>query len=104
MSTENQRFSIVSGESLIEMEHAFFDKKMVLPFHVQIVSDSEPDERDISIVLRSLEWEDGSRENWNFTGYLAMKGPQLPYRMSAQKIKGYYSTKTRKGWIEYISW
>jgi len=103
MSTENQHFNIVGGESLNELEHSYFDKKRVLPFHVQIESDIEPTKRDISIALRSLEWEDGSGESWNFAGYLTMKGPELPYRLSAQKVKGYYSTKTRRGYIEYLS-
>lgn len=45
------------------------------------------------IYINSLEREDGSGEQWLFQGYV---------RMINLPCKGFYSTKTRKGWLEII--
>ncbi|TSC67161.1 MAG: hypothetical protein CEO19_331 [Parcubacteria group bacterium Gr01-1014_73] len=49
-----------------------------------------------NILIDGLEREDGSGENWLFVG-------QYFYRtVAAKKIKGFYSTKTRQGWFEFV--
>lgn len=50
-----------------------------------------------NILIDGFEREDGSGENWLFVGqYL------YPFT-SARKIKGYYSTRTRRGWFEFVN-
>jgi hypothetical protein len=51
-------------------------------------------EVEIPIVINSLEWEDGSGENWNFRGY----SPEYSYI----SISGFFNTKRRHGYMTFI--
>lgn len=100
MSTENQvrRFSgiIEDGPSKFDLMLAFFDntasKTRTVCFGLTGLNNAYTEAN-----ITGLDFEDGSGDSWLFRGYTKLGDLQY-------KVKGYYSTKTRKGWIEYKSY
>jgi hypothetical protein len=63
-------------------------------------------EHEVNVVINQLEWEDGSGESWNFSGYIsshASRVSRLGDRefiiSDGDKVFGCYNTESRKGTI-----
>ncbi len=90
-----QRFTILNGPSKFDLMLALFDGDSINPRHVSFtVLDNSLAKMGISVALNSLAREDGSSQNWLFTGYLWTTDHDN------RSVKGYLSIKNRKGWIE----
>lgn len=51
----------------------------------------------ITILINSVEREDGSGEEWSFKGYQRMSSGDS----RSGEVRGHYSTKSRSGWISH---
>ncbi len=95
-----KRWLIVDGPSKCDLMLALFDGdcyhcRRPLTFSLE---DPEPEPMapksvDLPFVIEEIGRKDGSGENWNFKGVY----------VSNQKClaQGFFSTRTRKGWIEF---
>jgi len=100
MSTENQirdfRSEIKEGPGKFDLMLALFDNtsshQRTVHFGLTGLDNAYAEAK-----ITSIEHEDGSGDSWLFKGY--SKHGNLRY-----KVSGYYSTQTRKGWIEYESY
>lgn len=99
------RNKIVNAPSKFDLSVAFFDR----PIPVKIGSrrsvmfviegpNSLHSEKPINVVVNSISWEDGSGESWCFEGYCTTNVGQ-PVTWDA-KVKGWFRTLDRKGWID----
>jgi len=95
------RYQILNAPSKWTLSVAFFGKikDERVPLTFEIVGQLCPQGTFIEIVINSLQWEDGSSESWNFEGYAltGMGGGRLKIQ---SKVKGWYRTTNRKGWID----
>lgn len=48
------------------------------------------------VFINGVSRESGDGENWNFSGWSEES------LVGSWNVRGYYSTKTRKGWIEFL--
>ncbi|MEK7662121.1 MAG: hypothetical protein AAB355_01290 [Patescibacteria group bacterium] len=58
----------------------------------QVKHKDKPSTIHLKVAVSLIQREDGSGESWNFEGYA------LP---SGKRLKGYYSTRTRKGTVKF---
>lgn len=86
-----QPFEITGGPGKYDWTVAFFTGKKVT-FNTDWFETTK-----VTVTLRSVEWESGDGHSWNF------KGNAYTGSRSNVVASGYYSTKTRTGWltIEY---
>jgi hypothetical protein len=97
MTNENK---IVNGPSKFDLCFAFFSmgnpgERRPIDLTVNHPEISTPVK--VKVIVNSLEWEDGSGESWNFTGY-AFHSPYFQDKV----VRGYFNTRKRKGWIEVV--
>ena len=95
------QYQIVNGPSKRDLELALFDGDSQHRRHVVFSFEEHYGESGKSIaltvrafILNGVSREDGSGESWLINGYFAGAYPPIP-------IKGYFSTKTRKGHLEF---
>lgn len=93
------RYDITNGPSKWDLILALFDgdyhHRREISFSFQGISERVVAEFTLQFLINELQREDGSGENWNFRGYGATV-PAFP----DDPCYGFFSTKTRKGWIE----
>ena len=86
-----QRFEILEGPSKLDLMLGLFDGTSTKPRLVLFsLWDGASAWTVTSVLLSGVSREDGSGESWIFTGCT-----------NGKSIKGYFSTKTRKGHLEY---
>lgn len=95
------RWDITDGPSKWDLMLALFDgDAQHRRWHVFTVSDPQASPREktsnlgMPILVNGLAREDGSGENWLFNGEWD------DGTIAQNKVRGFFSTKTRKGWIE----
>lgn len=99
--------SIVNGPSKYDLMLALVDGDMTHRRHIQFELDRWAVEVKMSsvagcpsmtpsIIINELERESGDGESWNF------KGHSIKNSIGSWSVCGYYSTKTRKGSIEFL--
>jgi hypothetical protein len=97
--------SITSGPSKFDLMVSLFDANytnrrtvtfMVVTPHGQ--SELLKTNQEIEVQIDGIEREDGSGENWNFHGYHLTKADE---KVTFNKVKGYFSTRTLTGWVEW---
>jgi len=100
------RNSIINAPSKFDLCFAFFDR----PDPEQYPDSRRPVTftiegpsclftwRKIEVVINNITWEDGSGESWNFEGYCKTNVGQPKNRTA--KVKGWFQTSDRKGWID----
>ncbi|OGZ72211.1 MAG: hypothetical protein A2998_03375 [Candidatus Staskawiczbacteria bacterium RIFCSPLOWO2_01_FULL_37_25b] len=85
-----QHLTIVDGPSKFELMLGLFDVNSTNPRLVHfILAGGWPD--PWPVLLSGVSKEDGSGENWLFTGY-----------HDDHQVKGYFSTRTRKGRLDLV--
>lgn len=90
-----QRFNIVNGPSKFSLMVALFDATSANQRYVSFtILANSLTKMTISVSLNSATREDGSGQNWLFAGYLSIANHDN------KSVKGYFSIKNRKGWIE----
>lgn len=99
------RYKIVNAPSKFDLCITFFDRpnpekldcRRTVNFTIQ--GPSFPSGRlRIAVVINAISWEDGSGESWCFEGYCNTNVGQ-PKNWTA-KVKGWFRTSDRKGWID----
>jgi len=80
------RHNIIDGPSKFDLMVSLFVGDSV---HRHDVKFSFQEDSEASIVINDVKRESGNGETWFIIGYCEHK-----------KVKGYYSTQTRKGWLE----
>jgi len=91
-----QRLEIVNGPSKFDLMTSLFHGKTE-DQHRQVqfeVKDADGRKASKAVTIGGVEREDGSGESWLIHGYMMVVN--VPWR----RITGYYSSRTRKGWIE----
>lgn len=92
-----RRDNIVNGPSKFDLMLTLFDgdssHRRTVAFLLEN-PETEPWCGSLNFVINKVEREDGSGENWLFRGYSSDTDKNLP-------VKGLFSTRTRKGWIEF---
>lgn len=84
--------TITDGPSKFDLMLAFFDKPKGQHRRRVTITVYGPDfihTEEVELVINSLQWEDGSGDNFNFTGYLP--------RAIGCEVSGFLSTQRRKG-------
>ena len=98
------RNNIINAPSKFDLSIAFFDRpnpdkldqRRSVTFTIE--GDScRNGQRQIEVVINHISWEDGSGESWCFEGYCKTNVGQ-PQNWTA-KVKGWFRTSDRKGWI-----
>ena len=84
-----QGFQIVDGPSKFDLMLGLFSGTCMNPRRVQFFVLDGSDRTMLSTLLSGVSREDGSGESWLFTGHT-----------NGKFVKGYFSTKTRKGHLE----
>ena len=88
-----QEFQILEGPSKYDLMLGLFDGNCAKPRLVLFALWDGARTRTVtSVLLSGVSREDGSGESWIVTGYT-----------NGKRVKGYYSTKTRKGNLEMVS-
>lgn len=86
-----QEFRVVGGPNKFDLMAALFygnmDTRHLVDFKVD--GQKEP----ITVIISSVEREDGSGESWNLQGYVARTHKTL----RGNVVKMYFSTQTRRG-------
>ena len=94
-----QKINIVKGPSKFDLMMSFFDifegKRRPVIIGIE-APDRVPSLAHLTLVINSLQWEDGSGENWNYEGFV--KSSERPDGL--RYARGYYSTQRRFGYIE----
>jgi hypothetical protein len=80
---------IINGPSKLDLMLALFVRNddltsRMVSFH------TEPG-TNYSVTINGISLEDGSRESFLFSGYI---------NLYTEKVRGWYNTQTRRGWIE----
>lgn len=99
------RNNIVKAPSKFDFSIAFFDRpnpgkldgRRSINFTIEGPSCTNG-QRQIEVVINGVSWEDGSGESWCFNGYCKTDVGQ-PQNWTA-KVKGWFRTSDRKGWID----
>ena len=99
------RNSIINAPSKFDLSIAFFDRpnpeqlggRRSVNFTIQGPSCSNG-QQQIEVVINRISWEDGSGESWCFEGYCKTNIGQPKNRTT--KVKGWFRTSDRKGWID----
>ena len=82
------QFNIVNGPSKWDIILSLFDgdstHRKSIEFGLALTKER------ISLIINGLERESGNGESWNFTGH---------WLDCKEKVYGYYSTRTRNGWL-----
>ena len=93
------RSDITGGPSKFELMLSLFDRKP----NVRTIEFKLGNNDLISafVVINGVSLEDGSGESFCFEGYVQSMKPEVPRdtRSSFRKVKGWYTTASRKGWI-----
>ena len=98
MASQNRRHQIVNGPSWGDMMFSQWHGNSKGRHSVQFRVDwgeripTVSGNTDLfAVIINGADREDGSGESWIFRGYAGR-----------DKVSGYYSTRTRKGWIEFV--
>jgi hypothetical protein len=99
------RNSIINAPSKFDLSIAFFDRpnpeklggRRSVNLTIQGPSCSNG-QQQIEVVINGISWEDGSGESWCFEGYCKTNVGQ-PQNWTP-KVKGWFRTSDRKGWID----
>ena len=95
------RYQILNAPSKWTLSVAFFDKVNGerRPVTFKVNGPLCPQGAEIGVVINQLSWEDGSSESWCFEGFAVtgMDGGRMRFQ---PKVKGYFCTLDRKGWID----
>ncbi len=101
------RFEIVGGPSKLSLMFVLFRETGTSQSFFFKLLDPQCEEGvwagdfKIEVTVDGLLREDGSGEKWLFEGYaLLTKVLRIPGIPDSAKVKGYFNTQTRKGWIE----
>jgi hypothetical protein len=95
-SQNNRQFVIESGPGKFGLAASLFTgtgcrHPNVVEFSLQGIKNP------LAVAVRGVEQEDGSGESWNFKGTtFYVLGLHIP-------VEGYYSTRSRKGIIRFVS-
>jgi len=94
-----QRFEITDGPGKWDLMLGLFDGTCTNPRRVAFTLWSNLLEKGfyLRLLLSGVSREDGSGESWIVTGYVNDNSG-----ISGRAIKGYYSTRTRKGHLDII--
>ncbi len=99
------RYQILNAPSKWTLSVSFFDKADPAkiggrrPVTFEIKGSLCPKGARIEVVINQLSWEDGSGESWLFEGY-ALTGMDGAKMRRQPKVKGWFATTDRKGWID----
>jgi hypothetical protein len=98
------RFEIVDGPSKFDLMLALFDVGFKGKYPRGVIFTIDDKQRKVGwsggqfpplvFLIDSLSREDGSCENWNWEGVC------VELDIEHLRTKGFFSTKTRKGWVE----
>jgi hypothetical protein len=99
------RNNIINAPSKFDISTTFFDRpnpeklggRRSVNFTIQGPSCSNG-QQQIEVVINRISWEDGSGESWCFEGYCKTSVGQ-PKNWTA-KVKGWFRTSDRKGWLD----
>lgn len=95
MAATATRFSIEDGPSKFDLMAALFDGKKVIITLRDAAPPTTGRMRLPEVYVRSVEIEDGSRESWLIKGWCS--GPS-----GSREFTGYFDSRTRKGWMEFL--
>lgn len=99
-----QRSNIVDGPSRFDLMLAlFFDRSSVPRYTVEFMVEdmlflqesAGQNPTPVAFVINQLAREGGSGEKWLFEGYYQIGRCTFP-------VSGFFSTRTRKGWVEEV--
>ncbi|MDB5236989.1 MAG: hypothetical protein JWL88_91 [Parcubacteria group bacterium] len=96
------RSDITGGPSKFELMLSLFDRKPnVRTVEFRLGFDNQENAISAIVVINGVSLEDGSGESFCFEGYVQSMKPSLQRdtRSQFRKMKGWYSTASRKGWI-----
>ncbi|MHB0978223.1 MAG: SH3 domain-containing protein [Minisyncoccota bacterium] len=88
-------FKIIYGPSKFDLMMALFDNTATAPRQVSFQPESGMEA--LSIHLLSIGREDGSGESWLLEGIVFW-----PDRLSDRKVRGYFSTQRRTGYLNIM--
>ena len=95
------RFNITDGPSKWDLILSIFDgdssnrRKATFSIEEPEAHEKYPRLPDLDFVINGATREDGSGENWLIQGYYpGANDPTVP-------MNGFYSTKNRRGWLEF---
>ena len=88
------RFNIVDGPSKLDLMLSLFDGDSGLRRKVTFLLERSLSRNHLHPVINKVGREDGSGENWMFEGYCRKVNGQ------DDLIRGFFSTRTRTGWVE----
>lgn len=97
------QYKIINAPSKLDVIVAFFDKpnngtgRRSVFFTTEDSVDLKGNQQ-IEVVINEISWEDGSGESWCFEGYCKTDVGQ-PQNWIV-KVKGWFRTSDRKGWID----
>ena len=90
-----QRLEIVGGPSKFDLMLGLFSGTSTSPHYISfVIKDGHDNRIVIKFLLNGVSKEDGSGGSWLFTAYTAEE---------IFSANGYFSTKTRRGWIKFSS-
>src|ERR1035437_9577297 len=92
-SQDKLYFNVNDGPSKFDLMFSLFDGNKTPRRTVEFQLDGV--KKSISVGITLVQQEDGSSESWNFHGWLASDNRSF-------RIKGYFSTKHRKGHLTFV--
>lgn len=97
--TTTEIHNVVNGPSKFDLMLGLFDSKAV---NARAVAFQLQDGRCIEVVVNAVSQEDGSGESWNIEGRARRLSTDVgPVPPVPRRLKGYYSTQGRKGWLRW---
>lgn len=107
--TTKKKFQITSGPDKFNLLDAFAGdnglKRRTVKFGVRYIGEDEPSFTQMEVVVGSLARISGTKESWEFTGYVIALLTASGLRAAAPPIpntcNGYFTTELRNGWIEF---
>jgi len=96
--TSTDRSTIINGPSkwdfVLSLTDGEYQRQRLVVFELEAGYGRPP--LSVNVAINGIERENESDESWLFSGVSLCP-------ISSEKIKGHFSTKTRKGWMEFVS-